>query len=92
MSDLTGDYSYSSVRHARDSAMQSDAGFEKHGGVIGMLWEVIVPNDDGAQSAPITVEADNWFSALRGGLTKHGLGGQGVSTLLVISSRIAVFT
>ena len=46
-----------------------------------MLWEVIVPNDDGAQSAPITVEADNWFSALRGGLTKHGLGGQGVSNV-----------
>ncbi len=46
-----------------------------------MLWEVIVPNDDGAQAASITVEADNWFSALRGGLTKHGLDGQGVSNI-----------
>ncbi len=47
-----------------------------------MLWEVIVPSDDdGAQAASITVEADNWFSALRSGLTKHGLDGQGVSNI-----------
>ncbi len=47
-----------------------------------MLWEVIVPDDDdGAQAASITVEADNWFSALRSGLTKHGLDGQGVSNI-----------
>ena len=82
MSNLTSDYSYSSVRHARGKAMQSDAGLENHGGVIGMLWEVIVPNDDEeAQAASITVEADNWFSALRSGLTRHGLDGQGVSNI-----------
>ncbi len=47
-----------------------------------MLWEVIVPDDDEeAQAASITVEADNWFSALRSGLTKHGLDGQGVSNI-----------
>jgi hypothetical protein len=47
-----------------------------------MLWEVIVPGDEEGQLASsITVEADNWFSALRSGLTKHGLDGQLVSNL-----------
>ena len=47
-----------------------------------MLWEVIVPSDDDGQlGSSITVEADNWFSALRSGLTKHGLDGQLVSNL-----------
>jgi hypothetical protein len=47
-----------------------------------MHWEVRIPGDDtGAESWAITVEAENWFSALRSGLTKHGLDGNLVSNL-----------
>lgn len=47
-----------------------------------MYWEVIVPGDgDGALSASVTVEAENWFSALRNGLSKKGYGPQLVSNL-----------
>lgn len=46
-----------------------------------MLWEVVVPGDGGTPSKTVTVEAENWFSALRSSLNKHGSGGQLISNL-----------
>ena len=46
-----------------------------------MLWEVVVPGDDGASSKTVTVEAENWFSALRSSLSRHGSGGHLISNL-----------
>ncbi len=46
-----------------------------------MYWEVKVPADDGGSTAPVTVEANNWFSALRNALTKKGLDGRLISNL-----------
>ncbi len=47
-----------------------------------MYWQVFIPKEGSDQlSAPVTVEADNWFSALRNGLDKHGLDGKLVSNL-----------
>jgi len=47
-----------------------------------MYWQVIIPdggNDNLSKS--ITIEAENWFSALRSGLNKHGVDGIIVSNL-----------
>ena len=46
-----------------------------------MFWEVVVPGEDGVSSSTVTVEAENWFSALRSSLNKHGSGGQLISNL-----------
>jgi hypothetical protein len=46
-----------------------------------MFWEVVVPGEDGSASKTVTVEAENWFSALRSSLNKHGSGGQLISNL-----------
>ncbi|HUU21079.1 MAG TPA: hypothetical protein VM389_00960, partial [Phycisphaerae bacterium] len=47
-----------------------------------MHWEVHIPGDEaGAQSWVIGVDAENWFSALRSALTRHGLDGSLVSNL-----------
>ncbi|MFO8071063.1 MAG: GAF domain-containing protein [Polyangia bacterium] len=46
-----------------------------------MYWEVTVPADDGGSTAPVTVEANNWFSALRNALNKKGLDGRLISNL-----------
>jgi hypothetical protein len=46
-----------------------------------MHWDVDIPGDDGAAPATVTVEAENWFSALRAGLAKRGRGGQIISNL-----------
>jgi hypothetical protein len=47
-----------------------------------MHWEVHIPGDEvGAQSWAVTVDAENWFSALRMALTRRGLDGSLVSNL-----------
>jgi putative methionine-R-sulfoxide reductase with GAF domain len=51
------------------------------GGLTRMFWEVVVPGEDGTSSSTVTVEAENWFSALRSSLVKHGSGGQLISNL-----------
>ena len=49
---------------------------------INMYWEVMLPGDkQGKLGTSFTIEADNWFSALRNGLTKHGMDGQTISNL-----------
>jgi hypothetical protein len=53
----------------------------QHGGTTRMYWEVVIPGEDGAPSATVVVEAENWFSALRAGLSQRGVGGQLISNL-----------
>lgn len=47
-----------------------------------MYWQVIIPEaGTDSLSKSITIEADNWFSALRSSLTKQGVDGTIVSNL-----------
>jgi hypothetical protein len=47
-----------------------------------MYWQLNIPADTPETlSVSITVEADNWFTALKDGLNKHGLDGALVSSL-----------
>ncbi len=47
-----------------------------------MRWEVIIPGEGSdSLSKSITVEAKNWFSALKRGLDEHGLDGKVMSNL-----------
>ncbi|MCP4599657.1 MAG: GAF domain-containing protein [Proteobacteria bacterium] len=47
-----------------------------------MYWQVDIPNEgSNPLSVSVTVEADNWFTALRNGLDKNGIDGKLVSNL-----------